>query len=79
MGIILKNDNGSSSLAASSTALTAVSQNLTYIQNVFRNQANMKQALYTAFQPYSYKMYTTLNTNSTGTKYYTSDRDRSEC
>jgi hypothetical protein len=79
MDIIIKNDNGSSSLASNWATLTDISQNLTYIQNVFKNQANIKQWLYTAFQPYSFKMYTTLNNNLTWTKYYTSDRDRSEC
>ena len=79
MDIIIKNDNGSSSLASNWATLTAISQNLTYIQNVFKNQANIKQWLYTAFQPYSFKMYTTLKNNLTWTKYYTSDRDRSEC
>jgi hypothetical protein len=62
---ILKNDNGSSSLAGNGATLSLIAQNLSYLQNVFRNQIFMKQGLYTAFQPYSFKMYTTLKNNLT--------------
>ena len=79
MEFILKNDNGSSSLAGNGATLSLIAQNLSYLQNVFRNQIFLKQGLYSAFQPYSFKMYTTLKNNLTWTKYYTSDRDRSEC
>jgi hypothetical protein len=79
MSFVKWNTIASTTLAASSATLTTISQNLSYIRNLFSDSSSIKQNLYTAFQPYSYKMYTTLNTNITWTKYYTSDRDRSEC
>ena len=79
MNFVKWNTAFSTSLASSVSTLSAISQNLSYIKNLFSDSSSIKQNLYTAFQPYSYKMYTTLNTNITWTKYYTSDRDRSEC
>lgn len=79
MADVMINDLASSRLAASWETLSLISQNLSYLQNVFRNQSCMKQWLFSAFQPYSFKIYTTLKNNLTWTKYYTSDRDRSDC
>lgn len=79
MSFVKWNTAFSTSLASSASTLSAISQNFSYIKNLFSDSSSIKQNLYMAFQPYSYKMYTTLNANITWTKYYSSDRDRSEC
>jgi len=78
MNFVKWNAVATDSLAASQATLTAISQSLSYIRNVFSDSSAFKQNLYTAFQPYSFKMYTTLKNNLTWTKYYSSDRDRTD-
>ena len=79
MGIVMDSSTGSTSLANSTASLTALSNSLTYLTIVLKNQANMKEGLFDALQPYSYKIYTTLNNSLDAERYYSSDRDRSEC
>ena len=75
----MDSSTGSTSLANSTASLTALSNSLTYLTIVLKNQANMKEGLFDALQPYSYKIYTTLNNSLDAERYYSSDRDRSEC
>ena len=79
MDVVLKSSKASTALSQSSTTLSAIAQNLTALRIFLQKQVNIIQSLYTAMQPYSFKMYSTLKNNLTWTKYYTSDRDRTEC
>ena len=79
MRACMSSDNWSAALVSNTSVLSTICTNIAYAKVTFRNQDVMKSALYTAFQPYSFKLYTTLKNNLTWTKYYSSDRDRSEC
>jgi hypothetical protein len=79
MRACMSSNNWSAALVSNTSILSTICTNITYAKVTFRNQDVMKQALYTAFQPYSFKLYTTLKANLTWTRNYTSDRDRSEC
>jgi hypothetical protein len=65
MDAVLKSSTASTTLSQSSATLSALSQNLTALRIFLQKQSNIIQSLYSAMQPYSFKMYTTLKNNLT--------------
>jgi hypothetical protein len=65
MDVVLKSSKASTALSQSSTTLSAIAQNLTALRIFLQKQSNIIQSLYSAMQPYSFKMYTTLKNNLT--------------